>query len=441
MPGCFGIRTCRHVRTVAPFWRPSRPMKRERSRWLVVLACAALAVELLELAGSWTWQATVRSIRADVNVGCRRLVDDHWLAWPAAVHWSLRLAPRDLASGETPLVVAALRAVGERQCKWLIADPKGYKNMALAALIDGDVDAAKSDLDAAIRRDPTAPFLRRLLAMVLRDRGDLPGFLEQLAVGEAVAPGFRQPEIELTPEDAHYVRIEGLRRRVELYPSARVSGLIALASELRQVGENDEAMKVMSTLAGHPEAELKLATWALDDEDYPQARARAEAVASNRRLPRGLRGQAWSVVAQARDLEGDSEGALTAAREAMRLDPTSPAPYLALARIAQRQGAYDKALEHLRRAWGIAPADVRVLLAVARAAERANQPADARLALERAVELDPESSHTAALLVEHLLRNGEYMDAALALSRFLDRFPTDRRLLELAGRLRRDVAH
>lgn len=405
----------------------------------VVLVALALAVELVASLGWWAWRRVSGELEQVPEAGAARLAGSWLVALPPAVARSRRLQVSDLAGVEVATAAAALHRVGSLQRRWAPTDPDGFRNRARAALLREDLEAGLEGLEAAVRRDPTSPYLQRLLALVLRFEGRSEEFLDHMATAEAVAPGFRSPPVEMTPEDERWIRREALRRRIALYPSQRVNGLLALAAQVRKEDGEAAALEILSGVLGVPDVELALSEWDLAAGRPVEAASRAEAVAERVTLPFGLRVRAWSLVARCRDAAGDPEGAVTAANEALRLGPGSPAPYLALASLAERRQDWDTALEHLRRAWGIAPADVQVVLRFAAGADRAGSTADARLALKRAVQLAPDEPRVAALLVEHYLRWGDYMAATMELSRALDRFPTDSRLLALADRLRREV--
>jgi tetratricopeptide (TPR) repeat protein len=192
-------------------------------------------------------------------------------------------------------------------------------------------------------------------------------------------------------------------------------------------------------MGNRPEVLLERAQWALDESDLPESLDLLGTVTAMRSAPRRFKARAWAMTAVALDLGGNDQGASDAAREAIRLDASSPQVFVALARLAERRGDYPRALEHLRRAWGMSPSDVGLLVHIAAVAERADKTPDAVLALERAVELDPSSPDLAARLVSLEIRSGDFTGAAMALSKALDQHPTDPSLLALADRLRRDV--
>jgi tetratricopeptide (TPR) repeat protein len=380
------------------------------------------------------------ALRLDATTGSDRLAEDVTLAVPSAVYWSRRLRGGDLVEAEDSSAQAALDRVSRLQTAWFPSDPSGFVNRSRAELVGDRLVESLAALNEALVRDPTSPYLHRLRGALMRESGDVDGFLDHLAQAEAIAPSFNSPPIELLSEDRRWVRTEGIRRRVNLYPSQRTSNLLALATELRRQGDFEGASEVLGPVEGDPEVQIRMASWDLEVGMASRAIERVQGVAARRTMPTAIRVRALSVLAQARDAMGDSEAAVEAAEMALELSPGATAPYLALARMAERRKDYGTALEHLRKAWGLDPANVGLLLRFASIAQRAEMPADAKMALERAVELAPDRPEVAARLVEFHLRRGEYMDATFRLSDYLERFPTDPRLLRQAERLRKAVS-
>jgi Tfp pilus assembly protein PilF len=375
----------------------------------------------------------------DPAAGASRAATDGALALPYAVHLSRRFVASDLFGAPRDDLASALERISDLQRSWYPADPVGWVNLSRAGLLHDRVEGALTAIGGALERDPTSPSVHRLGALVFHRLGRRNDALEHLAEAQALADELDGPVIDLTDEDTEWIRREALQRRIARYPRQRVSTTLDLARFLKSSGEGEEARSLLGELSPHPEVEVELARWDLGDGDFSSASQRLEGVTRRTALPSTVRVRAWALLAEVRDQQGDAEGALDAAREALSLAPESTAPYVALAGLAERRGEYAEALEHLRRAWGISPTDIPLLLRIASVAERAGRSADARLALERAVEVDPSSPELAARLVDYHLRRGQFMEAAMRLSRALDRHPADQRLLELANRLRREV--
>ena len=409
------------------------------TRWVIGVAVIAVLIEIIGLAGWWSWHRVTRLVEESPAGGAAALARNGFLQLPSAVRLSRRMPARELGKAQDGLVAEALSAVSRNQIRWAPAASAGFVNSARAQLIQGALDSAKRDLDAAIVRNPTSPDLHWLTALTERARGENAGALDHLATSAGLGSRDRPLRMELTPEETDWVRIEGLERRLEYYPRARSVGVIALAREHRRRDQPEIGRAYLEQESRDPRIVLELARWELDDGSTTDAENRLEDLADRSGLPAALLAETWAVIATVRDRQGDAEGAIEAADMALTYDPRSAAPYRVLAGLAERRGEVDEALEHLRRAWGMNPTDVPLLMSVARIAEKAGEPDDARLALQRAATADPTNPRLAAALVEFYLRQARFMDATVTLSDALDRFPTDPRLLGLADRLRAEV--
>jgi tetratricopeptide (TPR) repeat protein len=386
-----------------------------------------------------SWLTIAKTLTVQPDSAARRLASSPSLLIPSLVERTRRLPVRDLRGVPVEVIIDSLTRVGFLQRRWLPADAVGFVNLSREMFLRGDERAAVDALASALRRDPTSAYLHRLHALFLFSIGDRGRALDEIAIADAIAPGLRTPEIELTREDAKGARLEGLRRRMEYYPRRVTESAVALARELREDGQEAEARVLLSQLRGRADVEIEIARWAIDEEAYGDAVDVLLPIATRRANPRAVRARAWSMAAVARDLDGDRDGAMSAARQALDLDPDSPAPYVTLAGLAQGRGDLDAALEHLRRAWGMNPTDTRLLTRIAVVAEQSGKLEDALLALERAVEIEPGSALLASRLVELQLRAGRYAEATVTLSQALDRNPTDAGLLRLADRLQREL--
>ncbi len=402
---------------------------------LIVVVIAAAAVRLFTAGVQMAWRPLADGLGADPVAACEKLASTPLLQLPPVAVLGLRLQTGALTRAPVESAAAVLDRLARLQQRWLPLMAAGHLNGVRAALAREDLDAAAQRLEGALERDPTSPYLHRLSALLMLSRGRYEEALGELAFAEGLAPGYGLPRVEVLPGDALWVELEGLRRKAELYPRKRDAALLALGSRLWRLGRKDEARRTLDEVGSRPEARLLRAEWALQEGRVGEAASLAREVATRRAYPARLRARAWSTLARALDAASETEAALEAALEAVRLDPGSPGPYVAMARMARRRGDLEGALASMRRAWGVAPTDIGVLLEMAATAEAAGHGADARLVLERANELAPDRADVAARLVELLLRQGHLMQAAMVLSRELDRHPTDRHLLALAGRL------
>ncbi len=414
-------------------------MRRFSAPWLVIGAVVAVSVAAVDTVG-WQIRRTIAStLTVNPEAAAIRLGTSPLVVLPSLVVRARQLVTGDLAGATEESLLRALARVGHLQRRWLPADATGFVNLAREEFLRWRVQESVDAVEKALVRDPTSAYLHRFHALFLFSVGDRNSAFSELSVAEAIAPGLRRPEVELAAEDQRRVRLEGLRLRAEHYPRRRTETSLALARELRIDGDEKGARSMLEELRGRPEVEIEIARWEIEAGDYLEALDLLLPIARRKTNTRTLRARSWSMVAIARDLDGKGEEALSAARQALELDPESPAPYVALAGLAQGRGDLDGALDHLRRAWGMNPADVRLLTRIASVAEQAGKQEDALLALERAVEIEPGSPQLAVRLVSLQLRAGRYAEAAMALSESLDRHPTDPGLLTLADRLPREV--
>jgi tetratricopeptide (TPR) repeat protein len=412
---------------------------RRPTRWLKASLAFAVVVGAIDTVGWAEWRRIADSLAVNPETAARRVAGDRLVSLPSLVARARRLPARRLAGLTPDTTTAALARLGRLQRRWMPADSAGFVNLSREEFMLGRARESVDALGEALLRDPTSAFLHRLQALFLASIGERASALAEMAVAEAIAPGLRRPVVDLPSDEEERMRLEGLRLRATFYPRRRTETSLALARELRLRGEENEARTLLDELRGRPEVEIEMARWAVEEGDFGGAIEALVPVATRSSNPRGVRADAWSVIAVSRDLSGDGDGALAAAEAALDLDPNSPKPYITLAGLAQGRGELETALEHLRRAWGMDPANVRLLLRIASVAEQAGKAADALLALERAAELEPGSARTAGLLVELQLRTGRYSEAATTLSRALDRHPTDAYLLRLADRLPREI--
>jgi tetratricopeptide (TPR) repeat protein len=401
-----------------------------------VAVALALVVETATTVARMRLNAHREQLNEQPAAAAAATTSDPLLAWPAAVE-RYRLLPLSPLRPLAPAVRSAVsRHRGELQVSWMPLAPWGFTDLARAAAVDGQLSTAYEHVEAALARDPTSPYLHRVAAHLALNAGLYGRALDHLAEAWGLAPGNSiPPQVEVLPEDEDRVQLEGLRRRVRLYPRQKERTLLNLAEELRRRGRHEEARHAVQEAGDGPAAQLARARWALEEGDAETALALATPVGSSVALPRRVRAEALALVSRARAATGDTEGALAAARSATQLSPSSAQPFLALARLAEARGDTGEALDHLRRARGIDPANTSILLRLARLAEQEGAVPEARAALQRAVEIAPRDVRLAVELVELLLRHGEYFDAALTLSRQLDRHPTNRQLLSLAAQL------
>jgi len=402
---------------------------------LVVLAVAGALVESID-ALSWVrWDRLMDRVATDPASACKAVTETPLLSFPVASELARTIEAGALLQDAGDCGREALARAAESLRRWAPVDSVGWTMGVRAVLAANKIEEGTRLLKEALKRNPTSPYLHRLMALLDLRSGDYEKALEHLADAEGLAPGYHVPPVEVLPGDDLWVKLEGLRRRAVHYPRQREKTLLSLAQTLWSQGRREEAQQVLEPLQDRPAVMLTRAQWAIEEGRADEAEHLARGVAANVMYPRKTRSRGYSMLARALEAEGKTDRALEVARRAIELDPKSPDPYVALARLARRRGDMKAALQYMRSAWGVAPSNVRVLLGVAYAAEAAGELSDARLALERAEKLAPDRADIGARLAEFLLRHGEYMKAAMVLSRQLERHPMEPRLIALAARL------
>ncbi len=413
-------------------------MKRTGRTWLLAALGVASATAALDVAGRAAWSWATAPLDGRPAVAADRL-RSFAVGLPEAVDRSRRLLVSSLAPLGRAAAAEVLDALSVHQRRWMPADPAGYTAAARARVLAGEPAEGAELFGQAILRDPTSPVLRRLAAVTAARLGREADVRRHLVEAIAADPRLDAPDVEMTSELRTELRIEGLRRRLELYPRQRASGSIELADALRGAGRGEEADEVLRREAAHPAVAVALARQELDAGEVESAVVRLEALSDRRMLPARERSRALALLAQAYEMLGDSERATSAAERAVATGEAHAGAYVALAVLAGSRGDDRAELEYLRKARGLDPRDPRLLLRLASAADRAGEVREAVRALERAVELAPDEPRYAERLVSYLRGRGDLHGAVYALTGALDRHPTDPRLLALAERLRRDL--
>ncbi|HHQ48835.1 MAG TPA: tetratricopeptide repeat protein, partial [Acidobacteria bacterium] len=377
---------------------------------------------------------------ANPAADCRRLTTTWLLSVPPAGQWAGTVDAGTLLSDAGVCGQEAVSRVAGTLRRLLPVDASGWILGARAALVAGEIERGSELLKKALERDPTSPYLYRLMALLDIRAGNYNRALELLADAEGLAPGYHIPPVEVLPGDDLWIKLEGLKRRAKLYPRKREDTLLRLANTLWSMGRRDEARKLLVPLEDRPTVIMTLAKWALQEGKADEAARLARTVADRTVFPRRIRSQAYSLLAKALEAQWKTDEAMEVAKKALEVDPNSPDPYVALAHLARRRGDTKAALRYIRSAWGVAPSNVRVLLEVATIAEAAGAVSDARLALERAEKLAPKDANVGIRLADLLIRHGEFMQASMVLSRQLKRHPMSPRLIALATRLQQETS-
>lgn len=413
-------------------------MKLDGRTALVAALAVASGTAALDVAGRAGWRWATAPLDTGRPVAGERL-RSFVVGLPEAVDRSRRLLVSSLAPLGRTGAAEVLDVLAARQRRWMPADPAGYVAGARARVLEGEAADGAELFEQSIERDPTSPVLRRLAAVAAARLGREAEKRRHLVEAIAVDPRLESPDVEVTDDVRTELRIEGLRRRLELYPRQRATTSVELADALREAGRTEEADGVLRREAGHPTVALSLARQELDSGMVDSAVERLETLADRRMLPARERSRALALLAQGYEMLGDSERATRAAARAIAVGDAHAGAYVSLALLAGSRGDHEAELDYLRKARGLDPRDPRLLLRLAAAADRIGETREAVRALERAVELAPGEPRYAERLVGYLRSRGDLHGAVYALAGALDRHPADPRLLALGERLRRDL--
>ena len=212
---------------------------------LIVAVVAAAAVRLVTFSLQASWRPLVASLARDPASACQALERTPLLDLPPMAGASRTLRTGALKEAPVECAAAVLRRLASLQQRWLPLQAVGHLNGVRSLLVQDRVEEAGAELEGALLRDPTSPYLHRLSALLKLSRGRYEEALEELALAEGLAPGYRIPTVEVLPGDALWVTLEGFRKRAELYPRRRSEALLALAGRLWRLGRQEEARQVL----------------------------------------------------------------------------------------------------------------------------------------------------------------------------------------------------
>jgi tetratricopeptide (TPR) repeat protein len=263
------------------------------------------------------------------------------------------------------------------------------------------------------RPDRAIPFFRRALACPLTDdhKRELEAALQSALHAETAAAGESgEPETDGPP---------GARpEETASTPSSGINLQVRCVAEVRRLvsdGERDRALALIHKALGHmpddPELNELLGDQLAQRKDIPGAMAAYE-----KGTRRWESARSWEGLGICRSLTGDTEGALTAWREAANRDLKRATPCLRLALAEEKRGNKLNALEWYRSVLERNPAD-----------EKNAVQARERIA---ALENDPEQLQQQA---DRLADQGDTAGAIAAYERIAALTPTDSRPLREAG--------
>jgi tetratricopeptide (TPR) repeat protein len=337
---------------------------------------------------------------------------------PALALADLYLAWQRPADGLAALDTAARRGAPESESEirrlWLLG-------------LSRDWDAAAGVAEAILADHRASPEAHAALVTAHLERGACDE--AHVASQRALEAGVEHPEVVI----AWAVLEEGGARLAEAAPSLwvdpfRCGAACDRALGLRLVGEGRWALAACvlerAVAAGPDDAEAQ--AW------YGEALARTgRPRAAYTHLRRSVElapelPQAWLLLGALALSTGDLGQARVALLNAQRLDPTNPAPCLAVAELKAQAGSYDEVDRWTEAALDRAPDDVAVAKAIARfylSRALMDSPVGRRAA-ERAVHLAPEDAEALTLVGWRRLALGNPEDALQALDAAVISAPT-----------------
>jgi tetratricopeptide (TPR) repeat protein len=252
----------------------------------------------------------------------------------------------DVESGEAALVEAVRLAP---------RSPEPHVALGSHYWSNGRIDAARTEIEAALALDPGHLDANRALAIFYMATGrqaDAEPLWRRIAEapqGSPFALADYYIAVNRLPE------AEALLRGLAAQPAHSTEGNLRLAAVQYARGEREAAYRVLdSLLARKPKtlgALMLQARLLAQDGRYDDALARARAaVAAD-----VTSAEAVAVEGEIYAAKGDHERAVRSFQAALRLDPADARPYVAIAQIRLRQRHATDALEAARRAVDAAP--------------------------------------------------------------------------------------
>jgi arylsulfatase A-like enzyme/Tfp pilus assembly protein PilF len=267
------------------------------------------------------------------------------------------------------------------------ADVFGLWIRAMARLQQGDRDAARADLEAALEIDPNNISSRLSLGRILELEGDLAGAEAEYRRAAEVSEYVSSPLVhlaELHLRQGEFEKADALFEQVGAALASEVVASLRVAETEWQAGRRERAIAVLEAAGRHTRDDGRIP---LQMASYLELSGRAdEALVLRRKVlsrePGNAKAQndlAWSLARAGVELDRALELATEAAR---RLDD-QPAVLDTLATVRLARGEAREALEVADRALAEAPEAVRAHLLFVRASalSELGRSADARRAL------------------------------------------------------------
>jgi tetratricopeptide (TPR) repeat protein len=295
--------------------------------------------------------------------------------------------------------------------------PQGRYGAGYAALYQGRYADALASFASAVATDPLLDGDAALhqhvahAAQAFR-RGEIAAAVQMLHATIAEAPAFAAPHrllgLVYRVDGQHARSIEHLRTAIRLAPDderARIHLADLLLSEGRSSEAERELQQSVEAGVGSGQVHYRLAQLYLRLALLPQAIGELEATEQ----PGAVVGRdhVYQMLGRVRVDRADFDGAVTAYRRRLDVNPNFGEAHRQLGEIYFLQGRHDEALMEFSVATWLDPGDARAHAAAAHVHMRASRYVEAAAAARRALVLDPDHRQARYALGTALMRTGD----------------------------------
>jgi tetratricopeptide (TPR) repeat protein len=324
-----------------------------------------------------------------------------------------------------------------------------YK-LALARYRSGDIDAALTTLGSTLALNDRLPDATYLLGLCLRDRRRTTEAVSAFEKTVALAPGHIAAREELADLYGSTGRrdeeIEQLRMLATL-DRGQVERQVALGLAQARAGHEEEAVLTLGSALDRTPGQ-PIVYRALGQVWLDRAQAHNDRMYLSKALEALERGASspdatsdiLTLYGRALLLDGQFEAAESALQQASTRYPLEPASLVLYATVAERQGHFDAGRQALIDYTGLVAdgADtVEQAMRIASLSTKLNDSPTAVSWLERALRMAPDDVGVLVQLADAQIRAGDSAAAQATIARGLEKDPTNRTLLALGRRARR----
>lgn len=338
-------------------------------------------------------------------------------------HTGISAAPADKATYQKRLVEVLVKQNRNDEANKVVAEvlkenPKDDEAIALRAslsMLTGtreQLQSAINDLQSVITRMPRNPVLRYNLGRALLARQDVQAARVQLEEAIRIQPDYVLPRITLAQimlQNREYPKVVQMAQEILTYDQANLPARLLRSRALIGLGELRQARAELSSTTQRfpalPEARLQMAALDLQERNFTAAQNSFEELYSKHQDPRAFMGLVDSYVAQ-----GKHAIAVKLLNDELAKHPERSEYRLALGTIAMHQKDYGTAVAEFQQVAGKAPRNLQVWTSLSEAYRRAGDTAKAIESIKKAQEVAPNHvpSHVQlALLYETAGRRDE----------------------------------